>query len=413
MSGVSHRRASTTAPALLAVACLLGALGACVDDDNPGQNMCGGPDARPAPPDAGLDARPEAGPVDAGPDATPDAWVWVTAPCDATFIELPPTGETRNVYVNNWDRYVVYDDGRIPPGDPQQDVYLYDLHTCTEYQLTNAPGNQGAASIWETDVAWFNDHGALDWSGFTNDTFDISTATFGTMNLVAAGGVGAYNGRYVLTSSNEGEPDPTYTHPILVDLWTMDEVQVAETWQGAEHFSMSETHLAWIMSCAGCGGVSDVFYMDLATKDIVHIEDTVAGNQLFPSTWGDYILWQDDRETGNWTIYLHRFSTGESRKLIDDQVPRGYPHIRGNLVTWAGCMFTPDCFNGGGDVILYDIETDVVRRVTPIPGYYKPRFAHGEWLVYLLSVGGDGYKMYGVHMQAAGLVDQDGHVIPE
>jgi hypothetical protein len=400
---------SALAQTLAAAAWVIGTLGACVEDD-PGSNSR--PDVV-EPPDAGLDARPEAGPSDAGPDATPDAWVWVTAPCDATFIELPPSGETRNQFVNNWDRYVVYDDGRFTGGNTNQDIYLYDLQTCTEYPLAIAPGIQVGPAIWKSEVAWAD---YQDGTTFDDDLimgFDIDSATADVLTPPGLFWGVAFNERYLVALSNEGEVDPSYAHAVLIDRWTADETLLGESWQGAEHFSMSETHLAWIMSCTGCGGVSDVFYLDLSTKDIVHIEDTIAGNQLRPSTWGDYILWQDDREGGTWKIFAHRISTGETWKLVDDPMTGSGPYLRGNLATWYSCYYASDCTYVGGDIILFDIDTAVFRRVTTESAYYRARYAHGDWLVYLLSMGGDYYKMYGVHMQAAGLVDQDGHVIPE
>ena len=365
------------------------------------------------PPDVAIDVLWTDGGTTNGADAAADAWVWETATCDATFIELPPDGETTMMIVGNWDRYVVYDDRRSPSTDKKQDIYLFDLQTCTEYQLTDAPGFQVGASMWESEIVWSNDHDTNEYSEFTVDTFDLSNASFGTLAGVETVGVPAFNGRYLVTYSSEGEISPTLYHPVLVDLWTMEEHIIAVSGQGAEHFSMSETHLAWIMSCATCGGVADVFYMDLSTKDIVHIESTSTGNQLHPSTWGDYIFWQDDREFGDWTIFVHQLSTGDTWKLIDDQISRGLAHLRGKLLTWGTCKYSPDCQTIGLDIVLYDVETGISRRVTPESGHFRPRFAHGDWLVYLRKMTENRYKIYAVDMKAAGLIDQGGSVIPE
>ncbi|MFH2005202.1 MAG: hypothetical protein ABI333_01315 [bacterium] len=244
--------------------------------------------------------------------------------------------------------------------------------------------------------------------------FDIQAASFSNLSQLTSANLAVFNDRYLIHYTNEGEIDPQHYHPMLWDRWSSDELVIAESWQGAEHFSISETHAAWIASCQTCGGISDVFYMDLATREIVHLDSTIVGNQLSTTTWGDYVLWQDDRDGGNWSVYVHRISTAETRELIDDQVERWYPYLRGHLLTMTSCAFSSDCATVGGDVVLFDLETEVSRRVTSTPGSYWPLYAHGDWLVYREQiVGMHKYKLFAVHMDAAGLVDATGHVVPD
>lgn len=357
--------------------------------------------------DATVDAMPhDAVAPDAMVDDTPDAWVWASEPCDATFVEITRSQSASNESMDNWDRFIVYGDVLGSGSSLNREVFLYDLVTCTDYRLTHAPRTQALPKIWELEVIWFDEQDRDDqWDG-VNELFDVSSATFHTLEGMGYG-IGAFNERYMVTFSQEGEDFYFQAHPVFWDRQTGEGTVLAEPWEDAQYFSISETHLVWVATCVDCVDLTNVFYLDLATQEIVQIPGTTTGEQRFPTTWGDYVLWQ---ESSN--IRVHQISTGETRELIPGEYfARGDPHLRGNLLMYGTCRYTSDCTYIGGDIVLFDMETDVYRRVTPESGYFRPEYAHGDWLVYRRSSGD--YAIYALNTKIAGLVDAEGHVIPE
>ena len=100
--------------------------------------------------------------------------------------------------------------------------------------------------------------------------------------------------------------------------------------------------------------------------------------------------------------------------VTDNGAYNGYPRLREHLLCfrttlWAGGM--------GWDIAIMDMDTWVVRRVTETthPGY-SCAHAHAGWLVYRQQVRQDyiGFdKIYAVNLVAAGILDNQGRVIPE
>jgi beta propeller repeat protein len=76
---------------------------------------------------------------------------------------------------------------------------------------------------------------------------------------------------------------------------------------------------------------------------------TSGSNQYHPSVWGNYIVWQDDRNSGS-DIYLYNISNGNETRLTGTGAHAYEPHINGTKIVW---------FESYSDVtysiILYDI----------------------------------------------------------
>jgi hypothetical protein len=381
-------------PALLAA--LAAVPGACRCGSTPGARL--------------ADATPDARPLqDAGPDADrPDAWT-DAASCDATFIELPPAGDSFISIVSHHDRWVAYDyRGGSPSRFP--DVFLYDLKTCTEHRIT-ADGTlyQAQPFVWNGRVTFTNElnhdgHSAL--SAYDVDTQAITQLTHGTRisNLGYAGGDYAV---YADPPASDPEAGSDF---YLLHIPTSQATLFAPADEGAASGgTMSPSHYTWPNNTAGLPTLG-IHYLELATGEITKIPGTELG--AYPTTWGDWVIWEDWRSGGP-DLWGQRMGAGEEVHVTDNGAYNGLPRLRENLLCfrttlWAGGL--------GWDLALLDLDTWVVRRVTETthPGYRCLAPDNG-WLVYRKQVRQDYYrwdKIYAMDLEAHGLVDSQGHVIP-
>ncbi|MFH2008557.1 MAG: hypothetical protein ABI333_18360, partial [bacterium] len=307
----------------LGLAFLACGLGGCIDDSvSAPDDSCsncplpdiGWSDAADAGWDSSLDASADAG-SEAGVDdwgLDPDAWVEFP-PCDATEVQLPPSGQTTIGNVSNMGRYVVYDENRYL--DPlRKDIYLFDLLACHEYQITNKNWTQHFPTIWEEAVVFSDRPGSNTWESDLI-LFDFQTLSFAPLSISTNGTGLDFNGRYIIYASWEVTAIDG-TDLMLFDIMTDDEVLLAEYWQGAEDVSISPTHAAWV---AWGGPDKDVFFVDLDTKAITQVASTWEPYTAHTATWGDWVLWEDRRH-GMSDVYALRISTSEEIRLTDNGV---------------------------------------------------------------------------------------------
>jgi len=68
---------------------------------------------------------------------------------------------------------------------------------------------------------------------------------------------------------------------------------------------------------------------------------------------------------------------------------------------------------GQRDLVVYDLVTGEMRRITKRSGNYAPGYVQDGWLVYGIGHGGFYYDVRAVNLVRLGLVDELGHVVPE
>ena len=134
----------------------------------------------------------------------------------------------------------------------------------------------------------------------------------------------------------------------------------------------------------------------------------------FPATWGDWVIWeQRAHEYASPDIRARRISTGEELWLTDDGAYNGRPTLRGDIACWGSDQWGSPW---GWDLVVFDMETGALRRVTRTshPGY-KCGAVDSGWLVYQKQVGEHWQnEIHAADLVAAGILDPSGqHVIPE
>ncbi len=381
--------------------------------------QCGCQHQQPSDPDADAEAPPADAIMDASDtghdaarDSGPTTWsldAWVPRDaCDATTIELPPSGLTQIAQVSNMGRYVVYDDIRTSGDLKHADVYLYDLDTCTEYQLTNKDWVQITPYIWDTEIV-FADR-TSEFGSVELVRFDISTLTFTQLSSGAKAYWPYYNSSYIVYESSLGLSPNEGNDLMLWDLQSDQEVMLVEHGHGVENVSISSTHAAWV---AFGGPDKDVFYVDLATKEITHVESTFDPYVAHTGTWGDWVVWEDTRY-GGLDIMGLQISAGTEVRLVDNGAYNGWPTLRESVMCFRTTLWSG--VYGDWDLAVYDLDTGVTRRVTQQSNWgNKCGFVDSGWLVYpqqMLAGSFHRNKIWAVNLQKLGILNAQGHVVP-
>lgn len=362
----------------------------------------------------------DVGPTDAeadGPTCIP------TPPIDATpgvITRLPPTGENDMSSVGNYDRYVVYSEVRNNNGNPYNfEIFLYDLELGQETQITDDNIEvQWDPYVWGTEVMWSN--------GFAEDATAVSAVmayeidTGEAIELIAPdhnNRVPRFNGDSILYASDEGVAGEEFNWSLyLMDRQSGEKRMVSPYYYYAETGSLGDKYAVWVAyNPEGSSVGKDVYYYDPRTDEVTRIESTASGHQYCPTNTGDLIFWEDDRN-GNWDIYMYDTRTGQEERLTYDPNDQRLARARGHLLTWMD--FRWSCARYGGrfnprDMVIYDIETGVMRRVTSSSEPWGNCYAQGRWFVYVKSVGYRKWHIFAHDLVADGILDgPDGHVIP-
>lgn len=93
----------------------------------------------------------------------------------------------------------------------------------------------------------------------------------------------------------------------------------------------------------------------LATESLLST-GTFASNQQNPSVWGNWVVWEDQRNddgSGYSDIYAYNVATGEERRLTADETYCYNPSIFADKVAW----YSIDMNDGSYHIICYDLGT--------------------------------------------------------
>lgn len=129
---------------------------------------------------------------------------------------------------------------------------------------------------------------------------------------------------------------------------------------------------------------------EIFTFNTMDETDNISDNsswQMNPAIWGDLIVWEDYRDDprGGWAspgnrdsnIYLYNLSSGETKRLTQDDSSQIRPDIWENYVVWE------DYRNGDPDIYMLDLNDGSSEpiRITPEGAQRRPRI-HGGRVVW-------------------------------
>lgn len=188
-----------------------------------------------------------------------------------------------------WGDLVVWEDWRNGYG--LGDIYLYNLETKEELQITDNPSQQGKPGIYKNTIVWHDKR---------HDNWDI----------------------------------------YLYDLIKGEERRLTD--DPADQFSpvIYGNRIVWVDTRNGSW---DIFMHDLSTG-VTKCICNDSSKQWWPQIWKNTVLWVDERK-GHSAIYVYDVATGKEWPLCDYSAPQRQPAIYEDRIVWM------DFRNGNPDEI--------------------------------------------------------------
>ena len=223
------------------------------------------------------------------------------------------------------------------------DVYLYDLSTDTETQITDTLTFKGSPIISNNKIVWAEER---------NYNWDIYL--------------------YNLSTNTERQ------------ITTDPGIQICA--------SISGDKIVWedYRNDDGSWANPDIYLYDLSTNTERQIT-TDPSEQRRPRVFGDKIVW-DDLRNGFYAIYLYDLSTNTERQVTANPQNQYYADISNDKIVW---MDDRNLYDSNSDVYLYDLSTNIERQVTADPGVqYYPRISGNKIVWVNQSPGDDNIYLY-------------------
>jgi beta propeller repeat protein len=260
----------------------------------------------------------------------------VTPPPEPVPVSLDPAGDA---YTAIWGTRIVWMDWRNKgPSDANSDIYMYDIATGEETQLTTNVAWQGVPDIWGDRVVWSDTRDGMQ----AIYLLDLSTGQ--ERRVFAAPRVQsspAIEGDRIVWQANDGIDYDIY----MYDLGTSSFTQLTDE-PGQQMNPRISGH--WVVWADSSAADWDVVAYDLDSGQTARLTDGESGNQLAPDVSGDLVVWQDRALD----IWVQDLSTGTRRVLTDGTGVRT-PAIDGDWAIWEG----------SNSVVVRNVETDEEWRV--------------------------------------------------
>jgi beta propeller repeat protein len=223
------------------------------------------------------------------------------------------------------------------------DIYLYDLSTNQETQITEYGGEN--PSISGDKIVWEDDYDIYMYDLSTNQEIQITTGSIFTKNPSISGDKIVWKESGII---------------YMYDLSTNQEIQITTGSFLTKNPSISGDKIVWEDDR---NGNDDIYMYDLSTNQETQIT-TDSNTQTNPSISGDKIVWEDDRN-GNFDIYMYDLSTNQETQIVKYSNPffrhvEANPSISEDKIIWEDDRV----LEGRGGIYIYDLSTNQETRIS-------------------------------------------------
>ncbi|MCO5382660.1 PKD domain-containing protein [Methanosarcina sp. Z-7115] len=226
---------------------------------------------------------------------------------------------------------IVWEDWRNGNGD----IYLYNLSTHKETQITANESDQMLPAIYDNIVVWVDGRNNY---GYDIYMYDLSTKTEKKITGLA---------------------------------WWPDIYGNRIVWERG-----------WERGC-------NIFMYDLSTKKETQITPN-GSDRHFPAIYGNRIVWDDNRHE-NWDIYMYDLSTSKETQITTNKLDQRKPAIYGDRIAWE------DSRDRYLTIYMYDLSTKKEIRVNTSTIAFDPAI-YGDKIVWTSRTGDDDDIKHDIYM---------------
>jgi len=285
---------------------------------------------------------------------------------NSNLLILSETRIPTNVSWKNWP--AIYEDRIVwmDHRNDNDDVYMYNLSTHTETQITN---NISAGLLWDSGVSIYDDK--IVWQDLRNRNYNIYLYNLSTHKetQITTSGLACFPDIYkdiiVWEDYRHGGSDI-----YMYDLSTSLETRIITSGAASE----PDVYGDKIVWAENSSGNYDIYVYDLSTNKKIQIT-TNKSDQLWPNIFEDKIVWEDHRNDSS-DVYMYDFSTSTETQITNDDLNDTRPKIYGDRIIWG----VSEGFSSS--VYVYDLSTHEKTEITGAddPAIYDNRIV---WLRYL------------------------------
>jgi len=277
---------------------------------------------------------------------------------------------------------IVWDDCRNGEGIAQSgypggswDIYMHDLSTHKEIQITNDSSDKESPSIYEDRIVWH------EWRNGNPEVYVYNISTFNKTEITddVSNHPAIYKDRIVWAINN--------IH--MYNLSTSTETQITNDTSHQNYPAIYGDRIVWTDSrnegwneYGEQYGNLDIYMYDLSTSTEIQIT-TNNSTQKLPAIYEDRIVWEDKRN-GNWDIYMYNLSTSTETQITTNEFNQGFPAIYGDRIVWV------DDRSGRRDIYMYNLSTSRETRITTSGSVWLDEEYDDIW-----GVGEGGPAIYG------------------
>ena len=373
--------------------------------------------------DAGIDASfldaGDGGGVDA--DATPEPPDGTIQHdfCDKAFFKLPIDGPTQATYhLAIWQDKIVY--SVTTPGDiTKKDVYLMDLSTCIEKQISYSGKGAGAA-VDDARVIWRDSRNRSEDPYHCSDHYIYNLASGLESQLnedPKCVGIPRLYGDWLSYRQAESTSSDR-TDLILTQLGSgEEEIIVPGTWLPISP-DLSEQYLVFGAQSEDSTSIGrDAYYYDLQEETLHRIPESSDVFCEGVTVSGDWLMYGGNYYSMQMPFKVALYNIPEKRHIAlspqEDIIPSIALH--GNLAAWTTMIYSGTHYMGPVDMEMYDVNQETRRRLTKTSGHLRAIAMFFPYLVMLQAryYDGNNFKndFYVAHLVKLGITDAEGNLL--
>lgn len=238
------------------------------------------------------------------------------------------SGKAYNPRING--NRIVWQDKRN--GQDNWDIYMYDISSGKETQITTNESNQTNPDIFGDRIVWFDDR-----------------------------------------NIGKNVDENTYGHPLIYMYNVSTFVETPINYEEIFYFVWGSPRIygdriVWMAE--GVGTNYNIYIYDLSTSKTTMIEPPLsAGSDSDPAIYGNRIVWtRGEMSPGNDNndIYMYDLSTSTGTQITTNEYMQGEPAIYGDRIVWVD-----ERNRNQNDEINYDIYMGTLSTKTPLTGAFS------------------------------------------